>query len=64
MNEINELIAKVHDHMEGRYDLDSLDIHNIHAALCELQNLKRESVDPRDLGLDDSWIHDIEMGNR
>jgi hypothetical protein len=35
--EITALIAKVHDDIEGRYELSGEDLFNIHAALCKLQ---------------------------
>lgn len=35
--EISVLIDKTHESMEGRYDLNSSDLYDIHAALCELQ---------------------------
>ncbi len=35
--ELSEIIAKVHESIEGRYDLDGLDLHNIQALLCKLQ---------------------------
>jgi hypothetical protein len=35
--ELREMIAKVHDHIEGRYELDSYDYGIIHALLCKLQ---------------------------
>ena len=36
-NDLPELIAKVHDSMEGRYALTSEDEYNIHYFLCKLQ---------------------------
>lgn len=35
--EIHTMIAKVHEHIEGRYELDSYDFGIIHALLCKLQ---------------------------
>jgi hypothetical protein len=60
--ELSELIAKVHDDIEGRYDLTAEDLVYIHAALCTI----KPEEDPRDNPLigDDSWIHDVEMGAR
>lgn len=40
--EVNELIQKVHEDMEGRYDLTGEDLYFIHAALCDLALLKRK----------------------
>lgn len=36
-NEVSEIIAKVHDDIEGRYVLDSYDKGVIHSLLCKLQ---------------------------
>jgi hypothetical protein len=35
--ELTEMIAKVHDDMEGRYNLTGEDIYTIHYLLCKLQ---------------------------
>lgn len=60
---IDELIAKVCDTMDGRAVLDNEDLHYIHAALCQLWDIKlSKKDDPRDLGLSDDWIHDVDMG--
>lgn len=37
MSDLNEMIAKVHDDMEGRYDLTVEDLHIIQYMLCLLQ---------------------------
>ena len=58
---LSEMISKVHDDMEGRYDLTGDDLHEIQHLLCLLQPKVK---DPRDLGLDDEWIHDVDMGAR
>lgn len=42
--EVNELIYKVHEDMEGRYDLTGEDLYYIHAALCDLAQLKRQRI--------------------
>ena len=34
---VAEAIAKVHEAMEGRYDLTGEDLYNIHYLLCKLQ---------------------------
>lgn len=36
-SELSEMIAKVHDHIEGRYEIDSYDLGIIQSMLCELQ---------------------------
>lgn len=59
--ELHEIIHKVHEDMEGRYDLTGEDLHTIHYLLCGLQP---KNIDPRDRGFDDSWIHDVDMGAR
>lgn len=59
--ELSDLIQKVHESIEGRYDLTGNDLTEIHSLLCDLQ---KQEPDPRDLGLDDSWVHDVEMGAR
>jgi hypothetical protein len=45
--EESEIISKVHDDMEGRYDLTGEDMHTIHAMLCENASL-REQLHERD----------------
>lgn len=45
-NEILEVIAKVHDHIEGRYELDAYDFTVIHHFLCRLSKIEnRETSD-------------------
>jgi hypothetical protein len=40
--ETPELIHKVHEDLEGRYDLTGEDLYFIHAALCEYAQLQSE----------------------
>lgn len=39
--ELHEAIAKVHGALEGRYNLDGYDLHEIHGLLCEMQQSKK-----------------------
>jgi hypothetical protein len=36
--ELHEAITKVHESLEGRYDLNGYDLHEIHGLLCDMQN--------------------------
>jgi hypothetical protein len=36
--ELDEIIANVHEALEGRYELSGYDLYMIHGFLCELQN--------------------------
>ena len=39
MDELNDMIQKVHDHNEGRYELTTEDLFEIHNLLCVYNNL-------------------------
>ena len=39
IDEVNNEITNVHEHMEGRYQLDGSDLFNIHHLLCRFQNM-------------------------
>lgn len=39
-----ELYTKVHEHIEGRYELDSLDLYFIHAELSDIKRLKEKEI--------------------
>jgi hypothetical protein len=38
--DLNDMINKVHEACEGRYNLDGYELHVIESALCELNDLK------------------------
>ena len=51
--ELDELIGKVHEAMEGRYSLSGSDLNEIHWALCEKQSDNSTNNEPQLLSLED-----------
>jgi len=45
LKELKELIHKVHESTEGRYNLDGDELHSIHAYLCDLEYIETDKHD-------------------
>ena len=58
--ELHEAIAKVHEAMEGRYDLDGGDLYDIHGILCEMQDIQKLFANTRD----DVVVYDLRFCDR
>jgi hypothetical protein len=60
--ELHEAIAKVHEAMEGRYELDGFDLHHIHGLLCEQQvkNCNTPDVSVCTCALESTDVYDDE----